>query len=701
MFDWVVARAPVVVLLAFLLVGEGAVSVAQEPADPRLPSPAAGPAASLAGKGREGTGQANLEELVVTATAIPAPTKELPVAVEVISRREIEESHANDLSELLVQKLPEHFQVYPGALSSVTIRGQRTNTVGTDVKGHVLVLIDGHRAGTGNIAVIPLENVERVEVVRGPGSVVYGSAAMGGVVNVITRKGSGSPSGQVALESGSWDYLKGRAQVSGGLLNDKLGFSLTGRGVHHGNYEMGGGRTYPNTGYSDEAYSVSLLAAPHPDHKLFAVGNYFRAWDVGSPGPTYALSRDDFANHLRRYGSLAYDGAHPETGLNWHLSYYHVLDRYNYNSPSYQYATTTDTTTQGVKGSFTLPTLSFGRLLLGLEWDGIQQDAITAPVESAWTPNSRYDNYAFLAEETVTWDRLSLLFGLRYDLWKEDLESTPGLSVASRSQDFDHVSWRAGAKYWVTDWLAGRAAIGTGFRAPSADQLAGRFTHGSYAKYIGNPDLKPETSMTYEFGVDAEYAGLTVGLGWFHTNEYDRISDGFPTCVDGDCSWITYRNVDAADLSALEATVSYRQPFSFLNLAWALRPFANLSYYTERKLRDPAYAKTLNSDLVPYVPLWNVTSGVDLSVAEKVSLTFTGVFNGAEQQEDWNYRSSTYSQAIDQSGFAVFSARLSVTPVKAFNCFLAVENLTDLNYAFVNGYPMPGRTIKGGLEMRF
>lgn len=54
---------------------------------------------------------------------------------------------------------------------------------------------------------------------------------------------------------------------------------------------------------------MSLLATPHPDHKFFAVGNYFRAWDVGSPGPTYALSRDDFADLLRRYGSLAYDGA--------------------------------------------------------------------------------------------------------------------------------------------------------------------------------------------------------------------------------------------------------------------------------------------------------------------------------------------------------------------------------------------------------
>ena len=408
MLKSVIASAPVVVLVAVLLVGGCSMCIAQDAATQSSPSTASGSTASTPGKGKGGIAQTSLEEMVVTATAIPTPTKELPVAVEVITRKEIEESHANDLAQLLVEKLPEHFQTYPGALSSVTIRGQRTNTVGTDVKGHVLVLIDGHRSGTGNIAVLPLENVERVEVVRGPGSVVYGSAAMGGVVNVITRKGSGIPSGEVAVESGSWDAIKGRALASGGLFGDKVGFSIAGRGVHHGNYEMGGGKTYPNTAYNDEAYSLSLLATPHPDHKFFAVGNYFRAWDVGSPGPTYALSKDDFSNHLRHYGSLAYDGAYPENGLNWHLSYYNVLDRYNYNSPSYDYSTTTDTTTQGVRGSFTLPTLSFGRLLLGLEWDGIQQDAATTPIESAWSPNSRYHNYAVLAEETVTWDRLSL-----------------------------------------------------------------------------------------------------------------------------------------------------------------------------------------------------------------------------------------------------------------------------------------------------
>ncbi len=129
----------------------------------------------------EGT-QTKLEEIVVTATLIPTPAKELPVPVQVISKKEIEESRANDLAEVLTEYLPEHFQTYPGALSSVSIRGFRSDTTGTDIKGQVLVLIDGHRAGTGNVAEIPLENVERIEIVRGPGSVVYGSAAMGGVI---------------------------------------------------------------------------------------------------------------------------------------------------------------------------------------------------------------------------------------------------------------------------------------------------------------------------------------------------------------------------------------------------------------------------------------------------------------------------------------------------------------------------------------
>ena len=84
-----------------------------------------------------------------------------------------------------------------------------------------------------------------------------------------------------------------------------------------------------------------------------------------------------------------------------------------------------------------------------------------------------------------------------------------------------------------------------------------------------------------------------------------------------------------------------------------------------------------------------------------MTLLFTGFYTGDEKQENFNYLSSTYSQAMDKGGFAVFSAKLTYRPTKALELLLACDNLTDKNYAFVDGYPMPGRSFRGGLQFRF
>ena len=113
-----------------------------------------------------------LPELVVTATAEPALTTEVPVHVQVISREEIELSGAETLDQVLVRKHPGFIFKIPG-LTNVGVRGFRTGiTAGPDIKNRTLILIDGHRAGIGNISLIPMENIDRVEVVRGPGSVL-------------------------------------------------------------------------------------------------------------------------------------------------------------------------------------------------------------------------------------------------------------------------------------------------------------------------------------------------------------------------------------------------------------------------------------------------------------------------------------------------------------------------------------------------
>lgn len=646
-----------------------------------------------------------LDEVVVTATRVPTPAKELPVPVQVISRKDIQESGTNDLSEILTEYLPDHFQKYPGALSSVSIRGFSSDTTGTDIKGHVLVLIDGHRAGTGNVAEIPLENVERIEIVRGPGSVVYGSAAMGGVINVITRKGQGAPSAEAGAEYGSNDYVKGHADFSSGFLDNKVGLSVAGRSISEGSYYAGNGVKVPNSGYNDQAYSASLFAAPTPEHTFFAVGDFYHAWDIGTPNPTY-MTPDlvDNKDITRWYGSLDYEGYSFDRSMNWQLSYYRVSDQNQWNYPEATYgytAATTEQDTQGIRSQFSLPTFSLGRLLLGFDWDGIDVTSFTNPTGYPWSPDCHYDDYAVFAEEKIDWNRFVFLFGVRYDYFQEQLLPTEGLQIEQETQQFGHTCWRAGLTYQFTDWLRGRLAAGSAFSIPSSDELAGRFQSSEWMKVVGNPNLKPETSTTYEAGLDGDFAGLKPSLTFFYTDYTNKITGGFPACVDGDCSWTTYENVDGAILSAFEGALTYKKSLTCDGVQVALRPFVNFTYYTQRELEDKNYSKLLKSDIVPYVPLWDVTGGIEATFNHKVTFLFTGFYTGDEQQENYNYLSPTYSQAVDKNGFVVLSARLSYRPVKYLELFVASDNLTDKYYAFVDGYPMPGRTFRGGFQARF
>ena len=148
-----------------------------------------------------------LEEVVVTATRVEEQKKEITSNVTIIDGEKIKNSSAKDLGDLLAEEGIGHIQKYPGALTTIGIRGFRTEALGNDLMGHVLILLNGRRAGTGNAAKIMTKNIERVEIIRGPASVQYGSAAMGGVVNVITKKGRGKPSAFVEGMLGSFTKM--------------------------------------------------------------------------------------------------------------------------------------------------------------------------------------------------------------------------------------------------------------------------------------------------------------------------------------------------------------------------------------------------------------------------------------------------------------------------------------------------------------
>ncbi|MBW2120189.1 MAG: TonB-dependent receptor, partial [Deltaproteobacteria bacterium] len=112
-----------------------------------------------------------MDEVVVSAGRVEEKKKELTSNVLIIDEEEIKNSSARDVGDLLAEKGIGHIQKYPGALTSFGIRGFRTEAHGNDLKGHVLVLLNGHRAATGNVAKLMTRNIERIEIIRGPASV--------------------------------------------------------------------------------------------------------------------------------------------------------------------------------------------------------------------------------------------------------------------------------------------------------------------------------------------------------------------------------------------------------------------------------------------------------------------------------------------------------------------------------------------------
>ena len=156
-------------------------------------------------------------EVVVTASRIEEPAEAAASSITVITRKEIEQKQYRTVFDALrdVAGLDAVRSGGPGSLSSVFLRGTKSE--------HTLVLIDGVEvndpvsAGRSfNFANLSLANVERIEVLRGPQSTLYGSDSMGGVINVITRKGKGPLSGDVSVEAGSFNTFRERLGLSGG-----------------------------------------------------------------------------------------------------------------------------------------------------------------------------------------------------------------------------------------------------------------------------------------------------------------------------------------------------------------------------------------------------------------------------------------------------------------------------------------------------
>lgn len=624
-----------------------------------------------------------LEETVVTAGRIKEKKEDVTINITVVTEEQIQQSSARDLGGLLAKQ---GFMIreYPNSLISVEIRGFRTETHGNDLASHVLILINGRRAGTGNLAKIMLDNVERIEIIRGPGSVQYGASAMGGVVNVITKKGTGKPSVYAEGTLGSWDYQKGAAGASGQFKN--FDFSFSGSSESQDDYNTAHGDKYYNTDFdSKERISVNAGWTFIPDNRIGVTYTGYEGEGIGSPGRLSQNDLDNYVDHAINTVDFVYDGQTANGFLLWNLRYFNGKDEYEIFDPEkygnkHQYFRDTDQ--QGAQAQLTIK-WEHAHVVTGFDWTNYE-------ITNSYTINggeNTYDNpAAFLMAKTKLFDdKLVLSAGGRYDQY--DVESDDGQST-------DETNWSSslGAAYKFSPGFSIRVNYAEAFRMPTADQLYMYDDYSAYGMGIwsGSPDLDPEKSKTYEIGLDFSKKSVSGGITYFYTDFEDKISYALDPVDD-----ITrYKNVDGATISGIEGTLQL-DIGDFFNWSYELSPYASFTYLTE-------YEDEEEDEDLQYTPRLTASYGLcfanpDIGFVSRLNFAYI------DEQDITDYE-GTGETTLDSYTVADLTIAKTLFPSKKYgdvSVKAEIKNLFDEAYAVVQGYPMPGRTFYIGLRYAY
>lgn len=634
-----------------------------------------------------------LEEIVVTATRIEEPKKEVSSFVQIHTQEEIRLYPGRDVGDLLSTSGIGHIHKYPGVLTTVRIRGMSADVHGDLYKSRVLYLIDGNRAGTANLAKIPLDDIERIEILKGPASVLYGTQAMGGVVNIITKKAKKEGvQFEAGAEGGSWDHYKGKLELMG--KKGELNFYLLGTRSAQKDYTSKRWGKIKNSGYDDESFSAKLGYKFLGIHELLFSFQHQKGWKIGSPGARYEPDINDYSDKGRKSYTLSYSSPFFKGSL------YFIKDEdewYGLNEQSYvkewTYYKKTESYGVNLQKDFKLKNL---RVLAGGEIHGVKlkTDYLNLPWSYFSISSSEYNSWGIFSEAKIPLleERLLLFVGARYDYFKNSFnyQKVPGGSFRPKERNFDHTTLRSGLVYKLSKNLSLKTNLGTGFRAPTPEELARDFLDSLGRRWVGNPSLKAEKSLTWDGGVDYSTSQINFTLSYFITNFKDKIISGVPH--PNLAKTFTYKNTKGAKIQGLELNLS-SELASYFKLPFSVKPFINLTYHTQ--YRDEEAKASLT-----YTPKWTGSFGIRAR-GNLWDLDVYGIYVGDEKVIDWRWDSPTYGQTIPKKDFTVFNTGLSVRPYQRVEVMLKVENLFNRFYEYIRGYPMPERTFKLGLSYKF
>lgn len=645
---------------------------------------------------------AELQEVVVTGRRVEAALDTTPQRVEIINRETIERTPARDFTDMLKKNSSVDVIQYPANKSSgIGIRGFRPEYSG--INQHTLILIDGRPAMTPNLSVVNMDQIERVEVLKGPASALYGSSAMGGVVNIITRKSRGKPSGFAEIGYGSYDTRQARLSA-GGKIAENVDFDYSFSHVKQGDdLKMGNGEVRPHTSYREQNHALRLGLDFNSDWRLNMNGDLYRGRSIAVPGSLATGTNNQTNKNIDRYGvDVALEGRIQKHNL--------MLRHFKGKDETEVHKKTSSTASEQPYLPFHYYTHTYeydgwqlqdkwGWSDWGMTVAGIDYDEATSVAQYYRATGERrapssadngrkalgvfIQNSLFFNNERTVID-----FGIRRDRITTEIMDTPyktGYLVGKAR--FSTVNPSLGFRQKIGERASLHSTIGRGFVPPAAFEMTTYSVTTRSGKddvLSGNPNLKPESSITWDIGAGWNGDNWQADVTYFHTRVKDKVSR-IQTGEDAQNRYFMYTNADSARIQGIEVEGK-----------WRARPWLTLTASGTHYIKRKETAAGVESD-IRNIPKTAIRLGFDVNHGPwsgRLGVRHVGKW----KDNNWIGNSS---EILTYSGFTIADVFVRYDIDRRQSVSLRIDNLFDRYYAEKGGYPLAGRNFRVNYQYRF
>jgi iron complex outermembrane receptor protein len=640
-------------------------------------------------------------EVVVSATREAQEVRKVPANVTVITSEDIAKSGATSVAEVLTGLVGLNVTSYSGNSAQATVDMRGFGTEGGYLRN--LVLLDGRRLNRPDLAgynwvEIPLQEIERIEVVRGANSVLYGDSAIAGTINIITKRGEGKPKGEVAFIGGSYNTYDGRAGIRGSA--DKVYYALSGEALTSQGYRnrsaftsgsAGGNIGYNPTDYFDVSLGITYNKTDNQFPGALTQAQY-NANRKQAQNPDDDASASFFDANLLAKTVL---GNYGRLDVNFIYGKRDVTSNYT----SFFSFTDIKIDTVGVTPRYVLEKKLFGfdnNLIVGVDFyqDKLDKDTFASRSQATKTYSAELKRQTlglYARDEFSILKDLIFVLGARTERADVNGNETNLSSVATvfnADKVHNGDAWETSLTYLFGEKSKAWAKYATIYRLPALDQQASYYAF-PFDTFL--TDLEKETGKSFEVGtLFIPMKDLKLGLTLYRIDMEDEIS----------YNPVTFRN---------ENLDNTRHQGVEFNLEWQIQKLARL--WVNYTYQDAYFTDGPNKDKdVPLVPKNMANGALDIYLPWSLTLRPEIRYVGSQYfGSDFSNSSQKLDSYTIVNLFLRWQPDWKISDVARPSAFVGVENLFNQSYVPVGYmtfsgltyYPAPEINFRGGVSFSF